>query len=575
MQGKQKVTQDIAARTTPEPRVVAAVANPFGAFGKGATNPFGGSDPFAFNDPFAPVATPAIDEVPVDAPEGSYTYTLVKSTPEVPAEEVEDARASSVEVMILWDTTVLHVQHLTPPRSFFVGEASGKGGKGEGCDYFLPEEKLGAARAPIVLADGGGAVSVVIPRGAAGTVEIAGQPKMTVKEAIEQGRTVPCAELAGACQLPLPAGSTAKVDLGGLVFQITTGNAGRAVAGHFQVDSQGLLYAGISMAVHGGLLAAMAFFMPPLGSTGEDEISQDQTYLLRQYLDAAAEKEQPEKEAENTADNQAKDSEGGTGSRALGQEGSMGDSTSHKTGGQYAIKGAADNQDVHLARTRALDEAANWGIIGLLNSGAGGDVNAPTAVWGREDSAGNSALSYNGNMWGNQLGESFGAGGLGLSGIGEGGGGQYEGIGLGKVGTFGSGSGTGTGNGFGPGGGSSHGHLSGTHQSKPPSVRVGVASVSGRLPPEVIQRIVRQNFGRFRLCYENGLRGNPNLGGRVAVRFVIGRDGAVSNVGNGGSDLPDNGVVSCVVRAFYGLSFPQPENGIVTVTYPIVLTPGG
>ncbi len=56
------------------------------------------------------------------------------------------------------------------------------------------------------------------------------------------------------------------------------------------------------------------------------------------------------------------------------------------------------------------------------------------------------------------------------------------------------------------------------------------AASSGRLPPEVIQRIVRQNFGRFRLCYENGLRNNPNLQGRVSVRFVIGRDGAVSNV---------------------------------------------
>jgi hypothetical protein len=56
---------------------------------------------------------------------------------------------------------------------------------------------------------------------------------------------------------------------------------------------------------------------------------------------------------------------------------------------------------------------------------------------------------------------------------------------------------------------------------------------------------------------------------------VIGRDGAVSNVGNGGSDMPDGGVVSCVVRAFYGLSFPQPEGGIVTVVYPIMFSPGG
>ncbi len=46
------------------------------------------------------------------------------------------------------------------------------------------------------------------------------------------------------------------------------------------------------------------------------------------------------------------------------------------------------------------------------------------------------------NMW---RGDSYGAGGLGLSGIGEGGGGRGEGIGLGTVGTIGHGAGTATG----------------------------------------------------------------------------------------------------------------------------------
>jgi hypothetical protein len=49
------------------------------------------------------------------------------------------------------------------------------------------------------------------------------------------------------------------------------------------------------------------------------------------------------------------------------------------------------------------------------------------------------------NLWGDDIGEAFGAGGLGLSGIGEGGGGRGEGIGLGSVGTIGHGSGTGAG----------------------------------------------------------------------------------------------------------------------------------
>ncbi len=102
-----------------------------------------------------------------------------------------------------------------------------------------------------------------------------------------------------------------------------------------------------------------------------------------------------------------------------------------------------------------------------------------------------------------------------------------------------------------------------------PSIRQGVTAVSGRLPPEVIQRIVRQNFGRFRLCYENGLRTNPELAGRITVRFVIDGTGAVSSASDGGSDLPDKAVVGCVIRGFGNLAYPQPEGGTVTVVYPL------
>jgi len=83
----------------------------------------------AIRNPFAASAAPApaqdafaSSHVADDAPPGSYTYTLIKSGPDVNPDEVELGHVTSVEVMILWDTTVLHVQHLTPPRSFYVGE---------------------------------------------------------------------------------------------------------------------------------------------------------------------------------------------------------------------------------------------------------------------------------------------------------------------------------------------------------------------------------------------------------------------------------------------------------------------
>jgi hypothetical protein len=214
-------------------------------------------------------------------------------------------------------------------------------------------------------------------------------------------------------------------------------------------------------------------------------------------------------------------------------------------------------------------------MIGILNSGLGGDPNAIIAPWGGLDTSGNDPRSALGNMWGPALGDAVGSGGLGLTGVGEGGGGPFMGVGMGSIGTIGHGSGLGDGQGFGPGSGASSGRFTRGHRVSSPKMMVGTSTVSGRLPPEVIQRIVRQNFGRFRLCYETGLRANPNLEGRVVTAFVIGRDGAVSSVQNAGSSMSDPSVVSCVVRSFYGLSFPAPDNGIVTVTYPIAFSPGG
>jgi Ca-activated chloride channel family protein len=277
--------------------------------------------------------------------------------------------------------------------------------------------------------------------------------------------------------------------------------------------------------------------------------------------------------------------EGGTGTRAKGEEGSMGNPSSKPTNHRFGVMGPTDKSDddgMHDERKKALANAQEFGMIGMLNTGAGGEPNAPAAPWGRDTSTAasaaapaaaapaNDALSARGNMWGDSVGDSLGAGGLGLAAVGEGGGGRGDGIGLGNVGTLGHGAGTGVGQGFGNG----HGKLGGAHATSAPSLRQGATQVNGRLPPEVIQRIVRQNFGRFRLCYENGLRSNPNLQGRVSVKFVIDRSGAVSTASDAGSDLPDTGTVGCVVRSFGNLSFPQPESGIVSVVYPVLFAPG-
>lgn len=513
------------------------------------------------------LAPPVADAVADDAPEGSYTYTLVKSAPDLAPDEVE-LHAASVELVIRWGGSVLHVAHLTPPRSFYVGEEERKN---LACDYFLPAEQLGLSRTPVVLVEHG-VVRVVLLAHAKGSVTLAGRPSATLAELIASGAAEPCAEVTGAHAIALPMGSRATIEVGGVVFDIGTVNAGRAVASGPVLDTKALPYTALSFMAHAAILGAMAFFMPPLGLTDDGDVSSDQRYAIAHALSAMAEKELDQRDTPDVADSEPKSTDGGTGARAKSEEGKAG-TESRATNKMYSVAGSKNNSDPHIAsRAAALQDAATFGMIAVLS---GGDPNAPTAPWGRDDSHGLDALSARGNMWGAELGEAGGAGGLGLTGIGDGGGGRFEGIGMGPIGTIGHGNGPGDGSGFGPGFGRSGGLAARAHKPKSPSMRVGSTTMSGRLPAEVIQRIVRQNFGRFRLCYENGLRNNPSLQGRVEVRFIIGRDGAVSNVGNGASDLPDSAVVSCVVRAFYGLSFPQPEDGIVKVGYPIMFSPGG
>jgi len=100
------------------------------------------------------------------------------------------------------------------------------------------------------------------------------------------------------------------------------------------------------------------------------------------------------------------------------------------------------------------------------------------------------------------------------------------------------------------------------------------AGVNGRIAPEVVQKIVRGGFGGMRTCYDEGLRRNAGLQGRVVTKFVVDRDGRVVAAVDGGSDIPDPRVVECVVLAFAGLRFPPPEGGVVTVVYPIQFKPG-
>jgi hypothetical protein len=335
----------------------------------------------------------------------------------------------------------------------------------------------------------------------------------------------------------------------------------RAVLG--STDRSALTSLGGAAFLQGLLVVTLAYLTPSMAEASEEELNIDRLQQMQAYLHASAERnreEEPQKVEEGGGE------KGAPAEASRGPSGKSGRADAPQVAKRMAIAG--DSEQRTVARSEMLKEAQSFGMIGMLSTLNAS--NAPSSPWG-DIANGPDASNAHGDLFSPDIGDAFGYG-VGLSGTEQGGGGKGVGVGLGNIGQLGSCMGT---NCFGDGKfGNSNGRLGGAHKTGAPILRPdGVSTVSGRLPSDVIQRIVRQNFGRFRNCYEMGLRTNPNLTGRVSARFVIGRDGAVSNVSAGG-DLPDAQVKSCVASAFYGLSFPTPENGIVTVTYPIMLTPG-
>ncbi len=535
-----------------------AAANPFAGAGAAPANPFGGSSPFggAFGGGGGGNATVSHGE---DDPNAEYTYRLVKSGPDVHPDEVE-THAPAVEVMVLWDSTIIHVAHLSPPRSFYVGEAEGPAK----ADFRLPSEKIGTTRMPIVVAHGG-SVAAVIPPNAKGSIDIPGTGKMTIDEARAQGKLQPCGEFPGAEQIALTNNARARVEVNGFVFQTAAVAAGKKPRGALNKSSRaGLVFWLASFALHAGIVTAL--MMSPGDSLDEDSSALDkstQAYML-QLQKNAADKEIPEQEDE-TQSNQD-DKSGGTGEKHKGAEGQMGDPSKNMTGGYYQIKGPPDTAEVKIAKTRALIESGNYGAIGALSSVFGSTANAPIAFDSESsETIGKDPSNFNGNLQGDHAGDSFGYGGLGMTGTGAGGGGWGDGIGLGTVGGFGHGSGTGTGMGYGGGGGKVG---SGRKPKNVKMIETGT-DIQGRLPPEVVKRIIRANFPRFRACYEQGLKKDPGLKGTVSVRFIIDTTGAVESASLSGGSLSDGQVAGCVLGVYRTLAFPEPEGGKVMVTYPI------
>jgi hypothetical protein len=130
-------------------------------------------------------------------------------------------------------------------------------------------------------------------------------------------------------------------------------------------------------------------------------------------------------------------------------------------------------------------------------------------------------------------------------------------IGIGGVGTKGKGI-----------AGGKVGGLAGKASSQ---VRVGdeSADYKGNIDREAIRRVIAENIGQIRACYENALNREPDLTGKLILEWQIDQDGKPSNAKVKKTSLNSQVVTNCVIHRLYTWRFPKPPPGVIgMVEYP-------
>lgn len=97
------------------------------------------------------------------------------------------------------------------------------------------------------------------------------------------------------------------------------------------------------------------------------------------------------------------------------------------------------------------------------------------------------------------------------------------------------------------------------------------SEIDGGLDKEAIARVIRAQLGQIRYCYERQLSANPDLYGKIMVKFTIGAAGSVVAQAIGNTSLNNAMVEGCILRRIAGWQFPNPKGGTnVLVTYPFL-----
>jgi outer membrane biosynthesis protein TonB len=84
---------------------------------------------------------------------------------------------------------------------------------------------------------------------------------------------------------------------------------------------------------------------------------------------------------------------------------------------------------------------------------------------------------------------------------------------------------------------------------------------------------VRARMGLIKACYENALKRNPQLKGKISIRFTILETGGLSDVSTAQNSLGSAEVAACIMNTMRSWRTQFRPSGPVTVEYPFVFQP--
>jgi len=373
-----------------------------------------------------------------------------------------------------------------------------------------------------------------------GFVDI-GEDRHSLQELIESGKARPAG--AGQYQVDVDENTRLVADLGNSIIFSQMVYPGKKVISRL-TDNLDYPFLGV-MAFMSFLFAMLAVVILTSPPPPENEVMEVPDRFVELLLEQP-EPEQPKKDNKPEANPDA-----GEGAKAKKEEG--------KVGKKDAKMKTAKGNKVEMKKQQLDREVAeNAGVLGALREGSELD-----GVFGSSNLNADLAGGIGGLI--GAKGTQMGSGGLGSRGSGLGGGGTADGIG--GLGTKGRGSGK---SGYGSGGGNF-----GAKGEGGIGKIGGDPIILGALDKSLIDAVIKRHMNQIRYCYQRELTKNPNLGGKIVVKFVIAKDGSVSKASTKSSTMGNKAVEGCINSRFQRFKFPEPKGGgIVIVSYPFIFQPG-